>query len=138
MANSFGDCFQLWSKAQPKSELSLEGNTQRLGESGCSEEVDRLPEVWAAGGPVIRVPKIPPVKHVVSFEEQRELRLFAQRHELGHPQIDLSEGAATGGPGRQVFLVIPIPGLTVIEISVPVNVTAAARRPIRQYVVRPR
>src|ERR1041384_3313584 len=65
-------------ETDPESELTLERNTDRLRESGSAEEINRLLEVRAAGGPVKRVAKVSRVEQIESLEEDTEAHVFCK------------------------------------------------------------
>ena len=116
-------------EAKACSKLSLERNSQRLGEPGRSEEVNRLAEVWRAGHVLELVSVVTSIEDIESFEEETELLMLAPVEELGNTDIQLAKDIPPHCIRRQLVLVIYawVNGFPIISYAIAVDVANAGR-----------
>ena len=76
-------------EVEPGANLSLEGNSQWLGEPSRSEEVDWFSKIGFTGYVLKRITEVAGIEYVEGFKENAELFVLAKIEELRDAHIQL-------------------------------------------------
>jgi len=117
-------------EVKSNSELCLERNSQRLRETGCAEEIDRLAEVCLAGHVLELVPVVASIENIEGLKEQSEFHRFFKLEELRNTNVQLREAVPPQIVKGEFMLIVDtrIYRVTIIVNAVAIDVAQARRK----------